>query len=288
MLSFYSTQEPFVGLDCNTTNLEEMFDSLGDQVMSKGDNLRVNSIDNTYSFTIDKQYVIDTYPDSMLSTLLESRGEWMDKSDITLPFESDVIMSFEKYIKKINKTVDEDFVIAVPVLHYLNIPSLVNRDICDYVNLPINNQYLSYSRSNLIIIKSSVDDYYFDIEKSFVYKKYPESILSGPWLDRDNIILPFGKELLDSLEMYLHTGTWIVGRKLRSGNDLYDAQDVLTYLNITFNENIEYLEDIKNPYVSTSDDLENQQLEDDFLPWEGDDSDDDSDDDFVFERRQAY
>jgi len=137
----------------------------------------------------------------------------------------------------------------------------------------IVNRYLLETTNKNLFIVSEIDGYWFEIEKSLLLQKYPESVLTkvsqGSWMDRDEVMLPFSREILVSLEFYLHTDTWILTEKLRSGNDFYQAGVVLDYLMIHFNENIDYYEDIKNPYMETNDVLpDNELVEDDFQLWE--------------------
>jgi hypothetical protein len=281
MISFIA-KEPVVGL---STTLDEVFDSLDDHTMSKGDNLRIDnlkisSMNEDYSFLIDKYFIMKAYPMSMLATMLKSKGNWKDKHDIILPFDKDAIMSLEKYFKNSmwsddeNKKFGTEYATAVTVLKYLNMPLLLNSDMHKYVKMPIDysNNCVSQIENKKLVIVSEIDGYWFDIEKDLLYKKYPDCLLSktakGPWLDRDEIILPFSKDILISLEYYLQIDSWIILSNRRSGSDLYIARDVLDYLMIHFNESIEYYEDIKNPYQEEEEDYELVEIEDDFNPYE--------------------
>lgn len=288
MLSFIANQESVVGLEFTSTTLGEVFDSLDDHIMSKGDNnMKISSQEEDYSFFVDKYFIIKAYPDSMLAIMLKSKGDWKDKLDIILPFEKDAILSFEKYIKNTrwsddkNKKFGTEYATAVSVLHYLNMPLLIDSDMLKYASLPIdyeNNCVIqSENEPKNLVVMSEIDGYWFDIEKDIIYKKYPESVLAkiaqGPWLDRNEVILPFSKDLLMSLENYLQLDSWIVMNNRRSGQDFYNAREALDYLMISFNEKIEYYEDIKNPY-KTEEYEEEEEFEDDFYPWEDEEQED--------------
>jgi hypothetical protein len=255
------------GDNLRISSLDEDFDSLDDNTISKVDNLRISSQDETYSFFVDKYLIMKAFPDSMLSTMMKSKGKWIDQLDVILPFDKESVVSLEKFFKNMmwsddkNKEFGEEYATAVNVLRYLSIPFSIDSNMSNkYGLLPIDydNNRVIQTKNQMLVIVSEIDGYWFDIEKDIIQKAYPESVLStlmnGPWLDRDEVILPFSGKLLKSLEAYLHVGSWVIYDKLRSGQDLYNAHELLDYLMIPFNEKIEYYEDLKNPYVETDDD----------------------------------
>jgi len=246
--------------------------------------LRISSYDEVYSFCVPSQFVLKSYPGSMLATMLRSKGEWIDKYNIKLPFDAPAIVALERYFHQ-KRWFDWDkrgnggeYVMAVNVLHYLSIPLIVSNGLLKYVRLPKedDNSLVTYV-SKMMTIRSEVDGHSFEIDKSLLSRKFPKSMLStamrGPWVDHENITLPYSKETLISLEYYLKTDVWIVTRKLRSGNDLYETREVLDYLMIPYNEKIEYMEDILNPYSEVEKDT-SEEIDEDFLLWEEEESDD--------------
>jgi len=140
-----TSQEPVVGLDFKTTTLDEVHDSLSEQVMSEGDNLRIICVNKkilkkTISSIFESKInlISDLLP-NLPNDMIYCVSELLEDKELLISSTSLNSSNFDNYVNELMKKsileTNLDYIYLVcPIQNIINTQWMFFRPICDLLS----------------------------------------------------------------------------------------------------------------------------------------------------------